>query len=44
MRKNKNYKGIYNAEDFEKPSLLDKFEYVMHGKVFKVEEKKEKKE
>jgi len=34
----------YNAEDYEKPSLLDKYEYAMHGKVFKVEEKKEKKE
>jgi RNA polymerase Rpb8. len=37
-------KGVYNAEDYEKPSLMDKFEYVMYGKVFKVEEKKEKKE
>ncbi len=40
---------IYNAEELDKPSLMDKYDYVMHGKIFKTEEKavkgeKEKKE
>jgi len=31
--------GIYSQEEFEQPSLMDKYEYVMYGKVFKIEEK-----
>lgn len=27
-------KGIYVSEEFERESIKDKFEYVMHGKIY----------
>ncbi len=35
-------KGIYVPEEFDRSSIKDKYDYVMHGKIFNVTEDKSK--